>query len=43
MEDVHSLKEGQTKAVIAVKIAPDLIDIYVIESKAFYYFNFKIT
>ena len=40
--DVHSLKKGQEKAVIAVKVADNLIDVYIIEGKAFYYFNFRI-
>ena len=40
--DVHPLKKGQEKAVIAVKVAENLVDVYVIEGKAFYYYNFKI-
>ena len=40
--DVHPLKKGQEKAVIAVKVADNLIDVYVIEEKAFYYYNFRI-
>ena len=40
--DVPPLKKGQEKAVIAVKIAENLVDAYIIENKAFYYFNFRI-
>ena len=40
--DAYPLKKGQEKAVIAVKVADNLIDVYVIEGKAFYYFNFHI-
>jgi hypothetical protein len=39
---VHLLREGQIKAVIAVKIAPDLVDVYIIEAKAYYHYNFRI-
>ena len=39
---VHPLKKGQEKAVIAVKVAGNLIDVYIIEEKAFYHYNFKI-
>ena len=41
--DVHPLKKGQEKAVIAVKVADNLVDVYIIEKKAFYHYNFKIT
>jgi len=40
--DVHPLKKGQEKAVIAVKLADNLVDVYVIEGKAFYHYNFNI-
>ena len=40
--DVYSFKKGQEKTVIAVKVADNLVDVYVIEGKAFYYYNFKI-
>ncbi len=40
--DVPPLKEGQEKVVIAVKLADNLIDVYIIEAKAFYHYNFKI-
>ena len=42
MVDVHPLIKGQEKAVIAVKVADNLIDVYVIEGKAFYHYNFRI-
>lgn len=40
--DVHPLKKGQEKAVIAVKVADNLIDVYVIEGRAFYHYNFML-
>lgn len=40
--DVPPLIKGQEKAVIAVKLAENLIDVYIIEEKAFYHYNFKI-
>ena len=40
--DVYPLRKGQEKAIIAVKLADNLIDVYVIEEKAFYYYNFRI-
>ena len=40
--DVHPLKKGHEKAVIAVKVADNLADVYVIEGRAFYYYNFMI-
>ena len=40
--DVHPLKKGQENAVIAVKVAGNLIDVYIIEEKAFYNYNFII-
>ena len=40
--DVHPLKKGQEKAVIAVKVADNLIDVYIIKDRAFYYYNFRI-
>lgn len=40
--DVYPLRKGQEKSVVAVKVADNLIDVYVIEGKAFYYFNFVI-
>ncbi len=40
--DVHQLKKGQERAVIAVKIAENLVDVYIIEERAFYHYNFRI-
>lgn len=34
------MKKGQ-EAVIVVKVAVSLVDVYVIEGKAFYQYNFK--
>ncbi len=39
---VPPLRKGQEKVVIAVKVAVNLVDVYVIEEKAFYHYNFKI-
>ena len=33
---------GQEKAVIAVKVADNLVDVYIIEEKAYYHYNFLI-
>ena len=41
--DVPPLKRDQEKAVIAVKVAENLVDVYIIDSRAFYHYNFKIT
>ncbi len=41
--DVHPLRKGQEKAVIAIKVADNLIDVYIVEEKAFYHYNFKIS
>jgi len=40
--DVHPLEKGSVKAVKAVKMSIELIDVYIIESKAYYFFNFRI-
>ncbi len=40
--DVHPLKKGQEKAVIAVKVAENLVDVYIIKDRAFHYYNFRI-
>ena len=40
--DVPPLKKGQEKAVIAVKVADNLVDVYIIEKRGFYHYNFKI-
>ena len=38
----HPLKKGDIHACMAVKIGPELIDVYIIEEKAFYHYNFII-
>ena len=40
--DVHSLEKGAVKAVNAVKMSIELIDVYIIESKAYMHYNFII-
>ena len=40
--DVPPLKKGQEKTVIAVKVADNLVDVYIIDAKAFYHYNFTI-
>ncbi len=40
IQDVFPLIQGDKKAVNAVKIGPKLVDVYIIEEKAFYHFNF---
>jgi hypothetical protein len=42
VEDVHPLKKGQERAVIAVKVAVNLVDVYVIDHKAYHHYNFII-
>ncbi len=39
MVDVHPLKKGQERGVFAVKLADNLVDVYIIEEKAFYHYN----
>ncbi len=40
--DVHVLKKGSVRAVKAVKMSIQLIDIYVLDSGAYNHFNFII-
>jgi hypothetical protein len=40
IQDVFPLIQGDKKVVNAVKIGPKLVDLYIIEEKAFYHFNF---
>ena len=40
--DVHLLKKGAVKAVNGVKMGIDLVDVYIIESKAYKHYNFII-
>lgn len=42
IHDIPPLVQGDRKAVNAVKIGPKLIDVYIIDEKAFYHYNFKI-
>ena len=37
---VPPLNEGDIKQVTAVKVSLELIDVYIIEGKAYYHFNF---
>ena len=39
---VPPLNEGDIKQVTAVKVSLELIDVYIIEGKAYYHFNFSI-
>ena len=40
--DVPPLTKGQERAVIAVKLVENLVDVYIIEGRAFYHYNFKL-
>jgi len=40
--DVSALKKGDIKAVNAVKMSIELIDVYIIESKAYKCYNFIV-
>ena len=40
--DVSPLKKGQEKIVIAVKVAENLVDVYIIKDRAFYYYSCRI-
>ena len=40
--DIHLLKKGSVKAVKAVKMSIELIDVYVIDSGAYYFYHFTI-
>ena len=42
IRDVGELKKGLTYAVSQVKLAPNLIDVYIIKDKAYYHFNFRL-
>jgi hypothetical protein len=39
---IPPLNEGDIKQVTAVKVSLELIDVYIIEGRAYYYFNFII-
>ncbi len=40
--DVYPLMKGQEKAIITVKVAKNLVDVYIIEDKTYYHNNIKI-
>jgi len=42
IQDVGELEKGLICLVIAVKLDLQLIDVYIIRNKAYYYFNFKV-
>jgi len=42
IRDVGELREGLKYAVTAVKLSPDLIDVYIIKQRAYYHFNFRL-
>ena len=42
IRDVGELQEGFKYAVSQVKLAPNLIDVYIIKDKAYYHFNFRL-
>ena len=42
IRDVGELVKGLQYAVSAVKLAPNLIDVYIIKNQAYYHFNFRL-
>ncbi len=42
VRDVGVLIKGLKYAVSQVKLAPNLIDVYIIKDKAYYHFNFRL-
>jgi len=40
IKDVAELNKGQIKAVDTIKMSLELVEVYVIESKGYYWFNF---
>ena len=42
VRDVGELYKGFKYAVSQVKLAPNLIDVYIIKDKAYYHFNFRL-
>jgi hypothetical protein len=42
IRNVGDLQKGLRYAVNAVKLSPDLIDVYIIKYKAYYHFNFRL-
>jgi len=42
IRDIGDLKKGLKYGVIAVKLSPELIDVYIVKLKAYYHFNFRL-
>ena len=42
IRDIGELEKGLKYAVLAVKLSPELIDVYIVKLKAYYYFNFRL-
>ena len=42
IRDVGELQKGLKYAVNAVKLSPELVDVYIIRYKAYYHFNFRL-
>jgi len=42
VRDVGELQKGLKYAVSQVKLAPNLIDVFIIKNKAYYHFNFRL-
>jgi len=40
IKDISKFREGQIKAVDMVKMSMELVEVYIIESKGYYWFNF---
>ena len=40
IKDVTKLHKGQLKAVDMIKMSMELVEVYIIESKGYYWFNF---
>lgn len=42
IRNVGELQKGLRYAVNAVKLSPELIDVYIVNLKAYYHFNFRL-
>ena len=42
IRNVGELRKGLRYAVNAVKLSPELIDVYIVNLKAYYHFNFRL-
>lgn len=40
IRDVAKLRKGQIKAVDMIKMSMELVEVYIIESKGYYWYNF---